>query len=95
MPLFTGEIMTVDLTFTQSTATQDLDIHLYRNGTDLTPCDIDDPLSCSIDNGQGATSNEHTEFTAPSGCDLGCNYYVVVRGFNHSSNSYGIAIAIQ
>jgi len=95
VPLFTGELMTVDLTFTQSTVTQDLDIHLYRNGTDLTPCDVDDPASCSLDNGQGATSNEHTEFTAPSGCDLGCDYYVVVRGFNHSTNSYGIAIAIQ
>jgi hypothetical protein len=95
VPLFTGEVMTVDLTFTQSTATQDLDIHLYRNGVDLTPCDIDDVESCSLDNGQGATSNEHTEFTTPSGCDLGCNYYVVVHGFNHSSNSYGIAIAIQ
>jgi hypothetical protein len=95
VPLFTGETLTVDLTFTQSTATQDLDIHLYRNGSDLTPCDASDPSTCSIDNGQGATSNEHTEFTAPSGCDTGCTYYVVVRGFDHSANRYAIDIAIE
>jgi pre-peptidase len=95
VPLFTGELMSVDLTFTQSNASQDLDIHLYRNGTDLTPCDVGDPLSCSIDNGQGAVSNEHTDFIAPAGCDDGCDYYVIVRGYNHSTNSYSIAIAIQ
>jgi len=95
VPLFTGELMSVDLTFNQTSASQDLDIHLYRNATDLTPCDVTDPLSCSVDNGQGAVSNEHTDFVAPAGCDDGCDYFVVVRGYNHSTNSYSIAIAIQ
>ena len=33
--LFTGDILTVDVAFIQSTPSQDLDIHLYKNGTDL------------------------------------------------------------
>lgn len=95
VPLFTGDVMTVDLAFTQSDDTQDLDLHLYKDSVDLTPCDITDPSTCSIANGQSGSSNEHTTFTAPAGCDAGCDYYVVVRGFDHSSNSYGITIGIQ
>lgn len=95
VPLFTGEVLTVDLAFTQSTSTQDLDIHLYKNGTDLTPCDTTTPDLCAPDNGQSGVSNEHAEFLITSACDAGCDYYVVVRGYNHSSNSYGITIGIQ
>jgi hypothetical protein len=93
--LFTGEIMTVDLTFTQSSATQDLDIHLYKNSLDLTPCDPAHISSCAFDNGQGTDSNERMTYTAPAGCEQGCDYYVVARGYNHSTNSYGIAIGIR
>jgi hypothetical protein len=94
VPLFTGDLLVVDLSFTQSTSTQDLDIHLYKGGVDLTPCDISDPLACSVDNGQGGQSNEHAEFLIGSGCDAGCTFDVVVRGYNHSSNSYAISIGI-
>ncbi len=93
--LYTGETVTIDLTFTQNTSTEDLDVHLYQNGTDLWPCDPQNVASCEIDHGQGATSNEHAVFTAPSGCDSGCDYDVVVRGWNGSTNSYGITIGIQ
>jgi hypothetical protein len=93
--LFTGDLLTVDLTFTQQTAAQDLDIHLYKGTTDLTPCDIDDPFSCSVDNGQGGVSNEHAEFFVASGCSAGCDYFVVVHGYNHSQNSYSINIEIE
>jgi hypothetical protein len=95
VPLFTGEKLTVDLAFTQSDDTQDLDLHLYRDSIDLTPCDVDHLSTCSTEHGQSGSSNEHTTFTAPAGCDAGCDYYVVVRGFDHSSNTYGIAIGIQ
>jgi hypothetical protein len=95
VPLFTGDKLTVDLTFTQSNDAQDLDLHLYKDSLDLTPCSAADPSTCSVEHGQGAVSNEHTTFTAPAGCELGCNYYVVVRGFAHSSNTYGISIGIQ
>jgi hypothetical protein len=95
VPLFTGDVMTVDLTFTQSDSTQDLDLHLYRDSIDLTPCDTSNPSTCSTANGQGASSNEHTTFTAPAGCSSGCDYYVVVRGYNGSTNSYAINIGIQ
>ena len=93
--LFTGEQLAVDLAFAQQTSSQDLDIHLYDSTTDLTPCEFDDPLECSVDNGQGGTSNEHAEFVVVSGCDDGCDYYVVVHGYHHSTNSYAIDIAID
>jgi hypothetical protein len=94
--LFTGQTMTVDLTFEQDDESGNLDLHLYSDGTtDLTPCGVDDPEDCSVAAGQGDTSNEHTAFTAPDGCDDGCDYYVVVRGFDGATNSYAIAIDAQ
>ena len=93
--MFTGDNVTLDLTFTQSDSTQDLDLHLYKDSVDQWPCSPADPSTCSAAHGQGASSNEHAVFTAPAGCESGCDYYVVVRGYNNSSNSYGLAIAIQ
>jgi hypothetical protein len=95
VPLYTGEVLTVDLAFTQSNDTQDLDLHLYKNSLDLTPCDTTTPWTCTPEHGQGGVSNEHTSYTVPAGCDAGCDYYVVVRGYDHSSNTYGITIKIQ
>jgi hypothetical protein len=92
--LFTDEILIIDLAFIQSNPSQDLDIHMYRNGVDLTPCDISHPGQCSLENGQGGQSNEHAEYIVGPGCDAGCDFDVVVRGYNHSSNSYGITIGI-
>jgi hypothetical protein len=93
--LYAGDTMTIDLTFTQSTATQDLDLHLYKDSVDQWPCSPSDPSTCTSDHGQGASSNEHAVFTAPSSCSSGCDYYVVVRGWNGSTNSYGISIGVQ
>jgi hypothetical protein len=95
VPLFTGEVLTVDLAFTQSTSHQDLDLHLYKASLDLTPCDVDHPDTCTTEHGQSGGSNEHTTFTAPAGCDDGCDYDVVVRGFDQSANAYGIAISVR
>jgi hypothetical protein len=93
--LYAGETMTIDLTFTQTTSDQDLDLHLYQNSLDLWPCDINDPSQCSVAHGQGSTSNEHATFTADTSCTSGCDYDVVVRGWNGSTNAYGITIGIQ
>jgi hypothetical protein len=93
--LFTGDVMSVDLTFSQTHEAEDLDLHLYKDSLDLTPCAPPDPSTCSAAHGQGMVSNEHTTYTAPGGCELGCNYYVVVRGYNRAANHYGIAIEIQ
>jgi hypothetical protein len=94
--LLGGETMTVDLTFTQASAQQDLDLHLYQDSVDLTPCSPEAPATCTRAHGQGATSNEHTVFTAPASCGLdGCVYDVVVRGFAGSTNTYGLAIEIE
>ncbi|MDQ3300062.1 MAG: PPC domain-containing protein, partial [Myxococcota bacterium] len=92
--LTTGKKLTIDLTFTQSNSTQDLDVHLYKGFTDLWPCDVNDPSQCTSTRGQSATSNEHAEYTAPAGCEAGCDYYVVVRGYNGSTNNYGIALKV-
>jgi hypothetical protein len=93
--LTTGKKLTMDLTFTQSNSTQDLDIHLYKGFTDLWPCDVNDPSMCTSARGQGAVSNEHAEYVVPAGCEAGCDYYVVVRGYNGSTNSYGINLQVQ
>jgi len=91
----TGDVLTVDLAFTQANSTQDLDIHLYKNSIDLTPCSYGNSSGCQFENGQGASSNEHASYTIGAGCTAGCDYYVVVRGYNHSSNTYGINIGIR
>lgn len=94
VPLYAGEVMTVDLTFVQHNASEDLDIHLYKAGVDLTPCDATQPELCSP-NGQSADSNEHMTFTAPASCTSVCKYYVVVRGFDGAASPYDITIAID
>ena len=93
--LTTGKKLIMDLAFTQSNAQQDLDIHLYQGFTDLWPCAVGNSAMCSSSRGQGAVSNEHAEFTAPTGCDAGCDYFVVVRGYGNSSNAYGITLKVQ
>lgn len=93
--LYAGETMTIDLTFTEGTSSEDLDLHLFQDSFDLWPCDPSDPSTCDVAHGQGASSNEHATFTAPSECSDGCDYDVVVRGWNGSTNSYGITIGIQ
>ena len=61
----------------------------------LWPCSYDDPSMCTSAHGQGAVSNEHAVYTTPTGCESGCDYYVVVRGYNGSTNDYDIALQVQ
>ena len=92
MLLFTGQLLFVDLEFTQADESGDLDIHLFEDGTDLTPCDISDPSACALDNGQGATAPEYMTFTVPDGCDDGCDYDVVIMGWDGATNAYSLYI---
>ena len=46
---------------------EDLDIHLFKDFTDLWPCSPSDPSTCTIAHGQGASSNEHAIYTVPAG----------------------------
>jgi hypothetical protein len=93
--LHDGDHLVVDLTFTQNTADQDLDLHLYKGATtDLTPCTEADPSTCALDNGQSAHSNEHLEWDVTSGCASGCNYYVIVHGWAGSENAYSIRFQV-
>jgi hypothetical protein len=91
VPLSAGDQLTVDLTFTQTSSDEDLDIHVFKDSLDLTPCDAVNPAACDFDNGQGASSNEHMVFTATTAGQ----YFVVVRGFDGSTNSYDISIKVQ
>ncbi|HEU0030260.1 MAG TPA: Ig-like domain-containing protein [Kofleriaceae bacterium] len=94
--VFDGDKITIDLTFTQADSKGDLDLHLYQNEfTDLWPCSVTDPSTCTSSHGQSATSNEHAEQTITSGCSAGCDYFVVVRGYNGATNNYGITIRID
>ncbi|MCB9563676.1 MAG: pre-peptidase C-terminal domain-containing protein [Kofleriaceae bacterium] len=100
VPLYNAEHLIVDLTFTQATSQQDLDLHLIDGaGTDLTPCTEANPSTCTTAHGQSATSDEHYEFDAPAtGCDVnsgGCDYYVKVHGWAGSTNTYAIRIEVQ
>lgn len=94
--LFTGEVMTVNLTFTQTNPQEDLDLHLIRNNVDRTPCDAANSDTCTVAHGQSADSNETTVVSAPAGCTAApCEMFVVVRGFDGSAAPYAISIEIQ
>jgi hypothetical protein len=90
--LFAGDNLHVALGFTQTTDTQDLDIHVYGTDgvTDLTPCTEADPSTCNSANGQSADSNENYTGVAPADG----TYYVVIRGWNRSENSYDLCIGL-
>jgi hypothetical protein len=94
--LYDGDKLTMDLTFTQPTSANDIDLHLYKDFTDLWPCSPEAPTGCSAAHGQSASANEHAEYTVPSGtCASGCDYYVVVRGWAGATNTYGITLKVE
>jgi hypothetical protein len=94
--LDTGDTIVVDLLFTHTLASEDLDLHfLDAGGVDLTPCSEEDPWTCTPEQGQSADSDEHFEWTVDeAGCSP-CEFYVVVRGYDGSENDYDIEIAAQ
>ncbi len=92
--LAAGQRLTIDLTFTQTSVSGDIDVGLFRDGLggqDLWPCSIDNVDECSVNRGQSADSDEHAEFTATT---AGV-YQVEVRGWGAATNDYDIAIAID
>ncbi|MCA9715241.1 MAG: hypothetical protein KC468_11225 [Myxococcales bacterium] len=92
--LFSGELLDVQLSFTQSAPDEDLDLHFFNASLDdLTPCSEEEPWLCTSDQGQSGDSDEHYTFTTPGGCTP-CEYYVVVRGWDGSENDYDIAITL-
>jgi hypothetical protein len=94
--LYGGDKVTMDLTFTQPTSAADIDLHLYKDFTDLWPCSVSDPSNCTAAHGQSASANEHAVYDVPAGtCASGCDYYVVVRGFDGAMNTYGITLKVE
>ncbi len=92
--VFDGDKIVADMT---SPSSGDLDFHIYKSQfTELFPCNPSDFSGCSAANGSGAGANEHVEHTIASGCAAGCEYYVVVRGYNGAQNdNYNINIQVQ
>jgi hypothetical protein len=94
--LYSGEKLTINLSFTQTSINEDLDLHLYKDFTDLWPCSPSNPSQCSAARGQSATANEQAIYTVPTGtCTSGCDYYVVVRGWDGAANTYGITLKVE
>jgi hypothetical protein len=92
--LFDGNTLTIDMT---STGSGDLDLHLFKGEfTDLWPCSAANPDMCSSTRGQGPGANEHAVHTQATGCAAGCDFYVVVRGYDGAENpDYGLTIKVQ
>jgi hypothetical protein len=91
-----GDRLEVQLTFQQSDAAQDLDLHLHDEaGEDLTPCTETASSTCKPSNGQSRTATEQLIYDLGSHCPVGCYYYVVVHGWNDAENDYDIRIALQ
>jgi hypothetical protein len=92
--LFDGDTLTIDMT---STGSGDLDLHLFKGEfTDLWPCSAANPSMCSSTRGQGPGANEHAVHTQATGCAAGCDFYVVVRGYDGAENpDYGLTIKVQ
>jgi hypothetical protein len=94
--VYTGETVVVDLTFTQTNASEDLDLHFHDpEGVDLTPCTEQEPWLCSSAQGQSGSSNEHYEHTIDQAGCAPCSYFVRVRGWSGSENDYDLKIALE
>jgi hypothetical protein len=88
--MFNGETLYSTLTFQQNNNAEDLDIYVYRNGTNLTGCDEQTPQNCDPNNGQSVSSDESLQWPI-SQSDT---YYVVVHGWNGAENLYDICIGL-
>lgn len=78
---YTGEIVQVDLTFTD--ADGDLDLKFLAGGVD----------QCTTTECRSSTDNESFQYTVPASCSP-CTYYVVVHGFSGAENLYDISIGL-
>ena len=93
--LFTGETLNVDLTFTQTSDDEDLDLHFFdADGVDVTPCTEADPSTCTIAQGQSVTSDEHYEYEVTDDDCTPCSFWVSVHGFDGAENSYALDLAL-
>jgi hypothetical protein len=96
--LIDGDKVIADLLFIQTTGSEDLDLHWYRNGVDLTGCSEATPGECTAAEGQSGTSDEHAEYTVDDAtCTVSapCIYYVVVHGWEGSENDYDLELLLE
>jgi len=90
--MYSGEDIWAVLDFDQAAPDEDLDL-IVRDayGFNLTGCDEYDPYACDAFNGQSGTSDELMIWPIYS---TGL-YYVVVRGWSGSENSYDVCIGLD
>jgi hypothetical protein len=82
MQMYAGESIVATVDFIQTSFDEEVDVYVYNSaGVNLTPC-------CNPNNGQSSDSDE--ELTYP--ITQSGTYYVVVKGWAGSENSYGICI---
>lgn len=87
--MYAGETLHATAKFTQTKSSEDLDLYLYdKNGVKLTKCSESDPFSCDETNGASGNSNENLKWSITT---AGV-YYVVVHGWEGSSNKYDMCI---
>jgi hypothetical protein len=90
--LYAGETLHASLTFTQTNASEDLDLNVYDASlTNLTGCTESTPSGCDPLNGGSASSNETLAWPIAS---TG-TYYLVVHGWDGSANDYDICIGLS
>jgi len=88
---YSGETLYATLTFSQSSGSEDLDLYLYDNWTNLSDCSEADPASCDPDNGASTDSDENLQWAiSTSG-----SYYLVVHGWSGAENLYDLCIGLS
>ena len=86
-----GQTLHATLAFGVSGPGQDLDFHVHdASGVDLTPCSVEAPWECSA-NGQSGGAGERMQFTA----EESDTYYLVVRGWDGSTNAYDLCASLS
>jgi hypothetical protein len=89
--LIKDETIYVTVKFTQTNPKQDLDVRFYKGTTLLTKCTETDVSGCDEANGQSLDSNENFKWKV----DATGDYFVVVHGWDGSSNKYDICIGLK
>jgi len=87
--MFKGETLHATLKFTQTKSSEDLDLYIYDSTSkNLTGCSEADPFACDSSNGGSGTSNEKLDWPITTDGI----YYVVVHGWESSTNKYDICL---
>ena len=89
--MYNGETIHASLAFEQLAADEDIDILVYKDGTNLSGCNEQEPWLCDAGNGQSASADEILAWPVT---ETG-SYHLVVRGWAGATNDdYDICIGL-